>query len=194
MHKRSYYIVNGITLYRLVAAPFLFLLIIIHRPDIFKWFLAASFFTDAIDGFMARRYKVVSVLGSKLDSIADDLTIAAAITAMIILKPEFLRKEILLVIVLTTLYVFQTILAMMRYGRISSFHTYAAKAAAILQGIFLLLLFFLEDPVYILFYIAAAATMIDLIEEIILVLLLPEWQTDVKGLYWIIRKKKAGQS
>jgi len=35
------------------------------------------------------------------------------------------------------------------------------------------------------------ATALDLVEEIILVLLLPHWQANVKGLYWAITKKPA---
>jgi cardiolipin synthase len=79
MHKRSYYMVNGITLYRLMAAPLLVLLVINNRFDLFKWLLAISFFTDALDGYLARRYHVISIAGSKLDSIADDLTIVTGI-------------------------------------------------------------------------------------------------------------------
>lgn len=191
MNKKSYYIVNGITLYRIIAAPILFLLIISHRQDIFKWLIAISFSTDAIDGYLARRYKVVSKFGAMLDSIGDDLTIVAAITGIIILKPEFLRKEMILIIPLFVLFILQTILAIIRYRKLSSFHTYTAKIAAILQGIFVLLLFFLDKPVYILFHITAAVITIDLVEEIILVLLLPHWETDVKGLYWIMKKKQS---
>ena len=189
MHKRSYYMVNGITLYRMMAAPFLIFLIVNQRPDLFKWLLALSFFTDAIDGYLARRYKVMSVLGSKIDSIADDLTIVVAIAGVIVFKPEFLRHEITLIILLLALFILQTILAFIRYGTISSFHTYAAKMAAILQGVFLLLLFFLPGSVYMLFYITAIVTIIDLLEEIILVLMLPQWEANVKGLYWVMKKK-----
>ncbi|MDP4116250.1 MAG: CDP-alcohol phosphatidyltransferase family protein [Bacteroidota bacterium] len=182
---------TGITLYRIIAAPILFLLIISQRQDIFKWLIAISFSTDAIDGYLARRYKVVSKFGAMLDSIGDDLTIVAAITGIILLKPEFLRKEMILIILLFALFLLQTILALIRYRKLSSFHTYTAKTAAVLQGIFVLLLFFLDEPVYILFHITAAVTVIDLVEEIILVLLLPHWETDVKGLYSIMKK---GQS
>lgn len=189
MHKRNYYMVNGITLYRMMAAPFLIFLIVNQRPDLFKWLLALSFFTDAIDGYLARRYKVMSVLGSKIDSIADDLTIVVAIAGVIVFKPEFLRHEITLIILLLALFILQTILAFIRYGTISSFHTYAAKMAAILQGVFLLLFFFLPRPVYMLFYITAIVTIIDLLEEIILVLMLPQWEANVKGLYWVMKKK-----
>ena len=144
--KSSYYIINSITLYRLIAAPFLLYLVITKQPDIFKWLLAFSFFTDAIDGYLARRYKVVSVL-------------------------------------------VQVISAFIRYGAITSFHTYLAKLAAILQGSFLILAFFLPEPVLILFYIAVTVTALDLIEEIVLTFILPKSKSNVKGIYWVLKQK-----
>lgn len=189
MHDRSYYIINGITFYRMLAAPFLILLVIFHGLDIFKWLLLFSFFTDAIDGYLARRYKVTSVLGSRIDSIADDLTICAAIAGMIVLKPDFLRSEMPILILLGALFIVQTSLAFIRYGRMTSFHVYTAKVAAVLQAIFLLLLFFLPEPISILFYVTGIITAIDLVEETILVIMLPEWEANVKGLYWIIKRK-----
>jgi CDP-diacylglycerol--glycerol-3-phosphate 3-phosphatidyltransferase len=181
--------VNAITLYRLIAVPVLLLLVFAHQVNLFKWLLAISFFTDLIDGWLARSYKVTSIMGAKLDSVADDCTIVAAITAMVILKSEFLKQQILLVGILLTLFIIQTVLAFIQYGKISNFHTYAAKCAALLQGTFLILLFFLPQPPEILFYIAFAVTAIDLIEEIILVILLREWKANVKGLYWLLRSK-----
>ncbi len=189
MDKRSYYFVNAITVYRLIAAPLLLLLILNHQFDIFKWLLIISFFTDAVDGYLARRFKVISKLGASLDSIADDLTIAVAIVGIIEFRPGFLKDEIILISILFTLYMLQIILALMRYRKISSFHTYIAKIAAVFQGIFLILFFFLTKPVYALFYITAIVTIIDLIEETILVLVLPQWETNVNGLYWIRKRR-----
>lgn len=190
MHKRSYYIVNAITVYRIIAAPALILLVLYHRLDIFRWLLPVSFFTDAIDGFLSRRYKVASIAGSKLDSIGDDLTILASIAGTIVFKPALIRQEIVLSAILIGLFLLQVGLAMLRYRRMTSFHTYMAKMAMVFQGVFFILLFFLPDTPYGLFHVAAAVTIIDLLEEIILVLILPAWQANVRGIYWVIRNKR----
>ena len=57
----SYYTINAITMYRLVSSPFLLLLAIMGHHVWFKWLIAFSFFTDAIDGPLPRRYHVTSV-------------------------------------------------------------------------------------------------------------------------------------
>ncbi len=72
----------------------------------------------------------------------------------------------------------------------TNFHTYLAKTAALLQGVFLILVFFTEEPSLILFYAATVVTMLELIEEIILIRLLPKWQANVKGIYWVLKSKE----
>lgn len=190
MRRTAYYIVNAITFYRLAAAPLLLVMLYMHAFNWFRLLLVVSFFTDAIDGYLARRNHVVSVFGAKLDSVADDLTILAAIAGIIVYRPEFIKEEYIAFIQLISLFVVQTAAALIRYGKTTSFHTYAAKLAAVLQGVFILLFFYLPQPVYPLFTAMVIATTYDLLEEIILVMMLPEWKTNVKGIYWVLKSEK----
>jgi CDP-diacylglycerol--glycerol-3-phosphate 3-phosphatidyltransferase len=190
MHKTSYYIINGITLYRLISAPVLFILLINDQKEIFKWLLAASFFTDAIDGFLARYFKVTSVFGARLDSIADDLTVAVGVAGIIIIYPWFIKEQMMLLILLGVLFLVQVTLALKRYGKLTSFHTYLAKLAAVMQGVFILLLFFMDKPSYLLFYATIGVTALQLIEEIILVLTLKEYRTNVRSLFLVNRGER----
>lgn len=193
-HKQAWYVINGITLYRIVAAPILLILIVTGQFDIFKWLLGISFFTDLIDGFLARKYKVASVLGTKLDSIGDDLTVLVGVIALFVTKMEFINEHRFIFILLLLLFLAQTTYAFIRYGKMTNFHTWLAKTAALLQGVFLLLAFFTDKPNPALFYAAAIITILELIEEIILVNLLPNWETNVKGIYWVLKKKKKTRS
>lgn len=77
---------NTITLIRISVVPFLFILL--SSPGEF-WslilaviFLLASF-TDFIDGYVARKYQLVTTLGKFLDPIADKLIINTAMILMI---------------------------------------------------------------------------------------------------------------
>ncbi len=190
MRKISYYLINSITLYRLLAAPVLVFIIFYGKYDLFKWLLGLSFFTDLIDGTLARKFKVSSVFGSRLDSVADDLTVLAGIIGLVVFNPEFLKQEWPVVVVLLALFAVQSVFAYVKYKKLTSFHTYGAKTAAILQGVFLILFFFLERPNYPLFYTMSVVTALELIEEIILVFYLPQWESNVKGLYWVMRRRK----
>ena len=189
-NKLAYYLINSITLYRIITAPLLVYLLFINELDWFKWLLGVSFFTDLIDGELARSYQVTSVLGTRLDSIGDDLTVLVAIFGLWYLNADFLLQEWTVLVPLVFLFLFQMGSALFRYGKITSFHTYLAKLAALTQGVFLLSYFFLGTVQYALFYAAVVITSIELLEEIILVYSLPEWESNVKGLWWVWKRKR----
>jgi len=65
-HRSHYYTVNAITLYRLLAAPVLLLLLLNGQLILFKWLLAVSFLTDAIDGYL----ETLRALAASADSAA----------------------------------------------------------------------------------------------------------------------------
>ena|ERR1043166_329655 len=188
--RRSYYIVNGISIYRIAAAPLLVLLLLLHETDVFKWLLLLSFLTDALDGYLARKYRVTSIMGARLDSIGDDLTILVSILAMLMLKMDFIKTEIVTISIMLALYFGQNVVALIRYGQITSFHTWLAKAATILQAGFLVSAFFVSTPLYVIFYPAAYVTIVELIEELIMVFMLPVWKEDVRGLSQALRLKR----
>ena len=182
--------INGITLYRLLAAPFLLFLIFTGKEELFKWLLPVSFFTDAIDGYLARKFRVTSILGARLDSIGDDLTVIVGVIGLFVLKAEFIKSEFLWLVPILVLFLAQATVALLRYGSVTSFHTYLAKLAAISQGIFLILAFFVSEPSRAFFYTAVIITALDLLEELLMTFLLPKWEANVKGLYWVLKQKK----
>lgn len=186
----AYYMINGITLYRIITAPLLVVLLFKGEQELFKWLLGVSFFTDLIDGVLARTFKVTSILGTRLDSIGDDLTVLVAILGLGVLQPRFFIEQWTILVPLGILFLLQTGFALYRYGRITSFHTYLAKLAALAQGIFLLSFFFFETINYPLFYSAAFITIVELAEEIIIVWVLPQWKSNVRGLWWVLQKKQ----
>lgn len=192
MTSRSpgFYFVNAITLYRLLSAPVILWFAISGQFEWFKWLVAFSFFTDAIDGILSRALKVSSVFGARLDSLADDATVLVATIGLWFTHPEFLREHWLSIVILLSLFAIQNMAALLMYHRVTSFHTYLAKTAAVLQAAFFLLLLFNLPYVLPVFYAAVVVTAIQLVEEIILVFFLPEWRTDVKGLFWAIRHRR----
>lgn len=190
MHKKAYYIINGITWYRVLTAPVMLILLLNGQIDSFKWMLPVSFFTDAIDGFLARKYKVTSIFGSRLDSIGDDLTVLVGLAGVFILKPQFIFTNQIVFGILLALFIIQLIFSVSKFGKPTSFHTYLAKIAAVSQGVFLILFFLVPQLPNVFFFTAVCITAVEIIEETIMVLIIPEWKTDVKGLYWLIKQKK----
>lgn len=192
MKKRTlaFYVINAITLYRVVAAPLLLALLLSGPPPWFKWMVGLSFFTDMIDGVLARVFHVNSALGARLDSIGDDLTVLITTAGLLMQRPELLTAQWGWWLPLVLLFLIQTGYALYRYKRISSFHTRLAKLAAFALGVFLMTFYFFDTLHYPLFYTAISITILELIEEIILVAWFNEWTTDVKGLYWVWKKRQ----
>lgn len=183
-------IVNLITLYRIVTFPLLLVFLFMGSLEMFRWFLLASFFTDAIDGTLARRYQATSVLGARLDSIGDDLTVLAAAAGLFVFEFGFVKDVLAWLIILFAVFLIQVVSSLIRYGKISSFHTYLAKIAAVVTALFLLSVFFLEQVIHPLFYAAWIITALELIEETIIVFINADWKTNVKGLYWVLKKRR----
>ena len=186
--KKAFYFVNGISIFRIVAAPVLVLLLVFHYYMVFRWLLIFCFITDALDGYLSRLFNVTSKIGAKLDSIGDDLTVGASIIGLIVLYPQFLLNNLLYIIPLFVIYLIHLVMALLKFRKMTGFHTYSAKVAAIFQAIFLLHAFFYQ-PHQILFYLTIFLTLINLVEEIMMIYQSKEWKADVKG-YRTMRKEK----
>lgn len=62
---------NAITVGRLLAVPLMVWLIVTGRMDAAFWLFVAAGISDGVDGFIAKRFKAESRLGSYLDPLAD---------------------------------------------------------------------------------------------------------------------------
>lgn len=186
---KNYNIADWFSFYRIFAAPFLLLLIWFDERLIFTWFLLASYLTDAIDGYLARKLKITSPRGSQLDSFGDQITLIVSLVGLFFFETAFIKTNIVLIIIVFIPYISQMLMAYSKYGKATAFHTYLAKLSAIIQSVFILWSLFFA-PVHSLFYIMIAIGLLETIEEIILIIMYDNWASDVKGLYWAFKDKR----
>jgi CDP-diacylglycerol--glycerol-3-phosphate 3-phosphatidyltransferase len=186
---KKFNFVDWISFYRILAAPLLLSLLWLDKREVFTWFLLISYFTDMIDGFLARKFKISSARGSQLDSFGDQVTFSIGLIALFIFEKEFIIQNLILILIAFIPYVIQMIIAYSKYGKTTAFHTYLAKISAIIQGTFILWsLFFM--PNYWLFYSIIVFGILETTEEIILIFMHEEWISDIKGIYWALRDKR----
>jgi CDP-diacylglycerol--glycerol-3-phosphate 3-phosphatidyltransferase len=177
---------NALSLARLLAAPVLVGLALAHHEQAFTILLIAALITDVLDGWIARRFQAQSPLGAMLDSAGDVTTLLAAAIGIAVFQPDVWREHIVAIGLVLGGWLVECALAVIRYGRLSSFHTYASKAAGYALGFFVAVLFaigFLPS----LFYIAVVLSLVSTFEELLLLWRLPTWRADVRGLWWVSR-------
>jgi CDP-diacylglycerol--glycerol-3-phosphate 3-phosphatidyltransferase len=84
--KEAFNFPNTVTLMRLGIIPVLFLLLFSPGPTeslvITILFILAAF-TDILDGYIARRYRIETIMGKFLDPVADKLILNTAMILMI---------------------------------------------------------------------------------------------------------------
>jgi CDP-diacylglycerol--glycerol-3-phosphate 3-phosphatidyltransferase len=181
---------NAISLARLLTTPVLLVAALRQWPTFFAWLLLACLVSDIVDGLLARSLRLQSPFGAALDSAADFLVMIIAAVGTITMHWSIVIVHAWQLELLAGLFLGEALIALARYGRLSSFHTYLVRVSAYAQGVFLLGLFFwgYSAP---LFYFMWIVSCLGQVEEWILLTLLPTWRSDVRGVYWVLKASRA---
>ena len=180
---KGFNIADWFSFYRIAAIPLLAAAMIWGTREVFTWLLLISYSTDMIDGQLARRLKLSSARGAQLDSIGDQLTLAAGLAGIWVYETAFVHEHIWPIGLGLSLYLLQMVIAYFKYGRATAFHTYMAKTSALLQGVFVLWALFF-GPVTWLFWIVIVIGVLETAEEITLIFMYDTWVKDVKSYFW----------
>lgn len=137
---------NALSLVRLLLIPVIVTVYAVRRDYTLAAVLtAASGVTDVLDGFIARRFHMVSDLGKFLDPAADKLTQGAVLICLCFRYPKLrlvlfalaAKEAVMLILGLVILHYTDTVNGARWYGK---------AATAVLEGSMLLLLFFPRLP------------------------------------------------
>ena len=189
---RVRYLPNLLTLLRLLAVPVLTALATRRMETAFAWLLIAALLTDVADGWIARAWSLESQLGARLDSLADTALMFVAVYGIWAFHRDVVTSHAVACSLAIGLWALENLLAFLRYGRLSSFHTYLSKLAANVLGVFIGILFVFGFVPW-LFYVAIGSTILASLEEFALLAVLREWRADVQGLWWVLRERRASR-
>ncbi|MFC1813250.1 CDP-alcohol phosphatidyltransferase family protein [Thermodesulfobacteriota bacterium] len=179
---------NFLSGFRLVAAPFLVYLAWTGHPNLFLVLLTISLFSDFIDGFIARKLNVASELGTRLDSWGDLATYLTVPLCAWWLWPEIIKRESFFVLVVMGAYMVPLIAGFMKFRRLPSYHTWAAKITAVLMSVSVLVLFVAD--IAGLFRVAAIFQALVACEEVAITIRLSEWQCNIHSFWHISGRSK----
>ncbi len=143
--------------------------------------IALCFFTDLLDGLLARRLRVDSEAGARLDSWADFLFYLAIPVAGWLAWPELLRREAGFFIAVLLAVTLPPLVALARFGRPPSYHTWGAKLSAAAMGVGVVALYGLGLgwP----FRLAVIITVLAALEELAITLTLTAPRADVRSVW-----------
>jgi cardiolipin synthase len=182
---------NALSLARILAAPALVACAAGGHETAFTWILVPALLSDIADGLIARAFKLQSPIGAILDSTADLLLLLAAFYGAWAFYPQVVADHVPAGVLLIGAWLVQMAAALWRYGRLSSFHTLLSKIAGYLLGIFVGAWFVFGFEPWLL-YLAVAISVLGNLEELALLALLPTWRPNVRGLWWLLRERRAG--
>ena len=170
---------------RLAIVPFLFYFARTNRPTLFLLFLAFSLLSDSVDGWVARQRNETSLLGTKLDSWGDFATYLTVPLCAWWLWPDLLRQEAPFILVVVVSYLLPVVVGFLKYGRLTSYHTWGAKLSAVLVGgsSFLMLA---GGPVWPFEWVVPILALAA-VEEITLTILFSEWRCNVPTFWHGLR-------
>lgn len=180
---------NSVSAARIAAAPLLLYFALRGNEAGFTWVLVPALLSDIVDGWLARTLRLQSKLGALLDSIGDALLLCTSIFGIWVFHGEVITDYPAWCYAMVVAWLAEAALAFARYGRLSSFHTYVSKVAGYLLGIFVGVLFIFGFHPWLL-YAAVATSVLGNLEELVLLHLLPDWRTDVRGVYWVLLERR----
>ncbi len=191
MKKNEFWTIpNVITSYRLFMAPVILYFIISGQESLFAIFLVINLLTDAIDGYIARRFKMETEIGARLDAFADYFTYVLVFIGLFVFKLDDLRPYLVSAIIFVSMLVLTVIVSLIKFRKFHSYHTITEKSGGYIQAIFFICLFTigLIAPLY---YFMIILGILGAIETIIIDILIPEMRSDILGLYWVLKERKA---
>jgi CDP-diacylglycerol--glycerol-3-phosphate 3-phosphatidyltransferase len=148
--------------------------------------LAIAFLTDVLDGLTARLTGQVTQFGATLDSWADVINYLTIAIGCWWLWPDVVYRELIFVGLIVASCLLPAFAGFGKFGRFTSYHTWAVKLAAASMGLTLYVLF-LGGPAWP-FRVAAVICILAAIEEIALTLLLSEPESNVRSVWDVLKR------
>jgi CDP-diacylglycerol--glycerol-3-phosphate 3-phosphatidyltransferase len=170
---------------RFILVPILLMLAWSGHSAVFLGCLLLSLVTDAADGFIARYFHQASELGARLDSWADFLTSMALPFCAWWLRPEVIRQEWVMIGAGIVFYLLAIAVGFIKFRRLTSYHTWGAKVAAVLFAAAVVVMF-AGGPGWI-FRIVMPFIILTELEEIAMTVILSQPVDNVPSLWHAMR-------
>jgi len=172
---------NSLSLFRIIAAPFLLFTGWFEMPDLFFILFGLMLLSDVLDGFIARILNQTSQLGARLDSYGDILTYLSTPLAAWWLWPDIINDELYYIFAAIIIYILPAFFVLAKFGKLASYHTWITKVSAVLMSAGVIVLLGFENTV--LFHIAVYFLVIEMVENIAITIILPKEKSNIHSVW-----------
>jgi len=179
---------NLLSLFRIIAVPFLLLTGWLGIPEGFFVLFGLMLLSDAVDGYVARKMKQTSELGARLDSYGDIATYLSTPIAAWWLWPDVIRHEFYYIVAVISIYILPAFFAFAKFGKLVSYHTWITKISAVLMSAGIVVLFGFKENT--LFHIAVYIVVLEMVENITITFILPEPMTNINSVWHAWKKRE----
>lgn len=133
---------NLLSLFRIILIPFIVWAYCgINNPYLSLGLIVLSALTDIVDGFIARKFNMVSDFGKVLDPIADKLT-QGTVAICLSLKYKWMIALIVLLVVKEIIMGLMGAITLQKYGEVNSAKWYGKANTVLLYASMMLLVVF----------------------------------------------------
>jgi len=157
------------------------------RPVSFLVVFLLLVFTDWIDGRLAAWLQQRTTFGARFDSVADAAMYGALLFGCVWLRADTLVAEGAWIVAALGSYWLSCTLALIKFRRLPSHHTYSAKVAAVMTVIAALAL--LIDWTIWPLRVATVAVSCANLESALITLLSEQWRADVPTVWHALRTR-----
>jgi len=178
---------NMLSLSRIAMAPFVLVAAYYGSELLFFTLFGLMLLTDALDGYLARRWHECSDIGSKLDSIGDYVTYMTVPFATWWLWPEIIKAEWPYITAAILLFLVPGIIARIKFGQMIAYHTWLTKITAVLFSAGLLLLLFAKNS--LLFHIGVCFLVLEAVENLAITAVMKEPGTNLRSLWHVLKNR-----
>ena len=177
---------NVISLLRIASVPFLMGLAWYGYPIIFLILFAIALATDALDGYLARKLNQITDLGAKLDTWGDTAMYFTAPICGYWLWPDLVKEDLITISIFWIAFLIPILGAVIKFGRMPSYHTILAKINTILLSFAVLIWFVFRFPW--LFRFAVFIELLIMFEYLAITVYLKDWRGNIPSYLHLIGK------
>ncbi len=176
-----HHIPNLLSLFRIIAAPFLLLSGWYDMPILFFILLGMMLLSDLFDGMIARMQGHTTERGARLDSYGDILTYLSTPLAVWWLWPDIVKEELTYIIAAIIIYILPAIFSFLKFGKLASYHTWITKISAVLMSAGIVMLLGFDN--HLLFHAAIYVLVIATLENIAITFIIQKPKSDIYTIW-----------